>query len=265
IAIENLIIRAIEEKTYTDADVFYFNERWHCFDAHSELSDSSKEILINNLNSALLKTRDQLGKASHLIITLGTAWVYKDVKDQERVANCHKLPQKQFTKELLTESEIEESLNSIISNIRKINESARVIFTISPVRHLKDGFVANQRSKANLISAIGKIMESASSDNNLYYFPAFEIMLDELRDYRFYAEDMVHPNNLAIDYIWKKFKSVWISEKADSVMKVVQEIQKGLAHRPFNEQAEQYQLFLKSLNEKILALKKECPFMNFEI
>ncbi|MGB5228126.1 MAG: GSCFA domain-containing protein, partial [Eudoraea sp.] len=119
IAIENLIIRAIEEKTYTDADVFYFNERWHCFDAHSELSDSSKENLLRNLNSALLDTRNQLGKATHTIITLGTAWVYKDVKAQKRVANCHKLPQKQFTKELLTESEIEESLNSIISNIRK--------------------------------------------------------------------------------------------------------------------------------------------------
>ena len=265
IAIENLIIRAIEEKGYSDADVFYFNERWHCFDSHSDLSDPFKENLLSNLNSALLNTRNQLGEASHIIITLGTAWVYKDVETHKRVANCHKLPQKQFTKELLTESEIEVSLKRIILKLRKVNESASVIFTISPVRHLKDGFVENQRSKANLISAIGKIMESASSNNNLYYFPAFEIMLDELRDYRFYAEDMVHPNNLAIDYIWKKFKSVWISEKADSVMKVVQEIQKGLAHRPFNEKAEQYQLFLKSLEEKISHLKKEYPFMNFDI
>ncbi|MGB5430803.1 GSCFA domain-containing protein [Eudoraea sp.] len=265
IAIENLIIRAIEEKAYADADVFYFNERWHCFDSHSDLSDPSKENLLSNLNSALLNTRNQLGEASHIIITLGTAWVYKDVETHKRVANCHKLPQKQFTKELLTESEIEVSLKRILLKLRKVNKNASVIFTISPVRHLKDGFVENQRSKANLISAIGKIMESASSDNNLYYFPAFEIMLDELRDYRFYAEDMVHPNNLAIDYIWKKFKSVWISEKADSVMKVVQEIQKGLAHRPFNEQAEQYQLFLKSLEEKISHLKKEYPFMNFDI
>ncbi|WP_297704930.1 GSCFA domain-containing protein [uncultured Eudoraea sp.] len=265
IAIENLIIRTIEDKAYADADVFYFNERWHCFDSHSDLSDPSKENLLSNLNSALLNTRNQLGEASHIIITLGTAWVYKDVKTHKRVANCHKLPQKQFTKELLTESEIEVSLKRILLKLRKVNENASVIFTISPVRHLKDGFVENQRSKANLISAIGKIMESASSDKNLYYFPAYEIMLDELRDYRFYAEDMVHPNNLAIDYIWKKFKSVWISEKADSVMKVVQEIQKGLAHRPFNEQAEQYQLFLKSLEEKISHLKKAYPFMKFDI
>lgn len=265
IAIENLIIRTIEDKAYADADVFYFNERWHCFDSHSDLSDPSKENLLSNLNSALLNTRNQLGEASHIIITLGTAWVYKDVETHKRVANCHKLPQKQFTKELLTESEIEVSLKRILLKLRKVNENASVIFTISPIRHLKDGFVENQRSKANLISAIGKIMESASSDKNLYYFPAYEIMLDELRDYRFYAEDMVHPNNLAIDYIWKKFKSVWISEKADSVMKVVQEIQKGLAHRPFNEQAEQYQLFLKSLEEKISHLKKEYPFMNFDI
>jgi lysophospholipase L1-like esterase len=265
IAIENLIVRAIEEKGYSDADVFYYKERWHCFDAHSDLSDPSKENLLSNLNSALLNTRNQLGKASHIIITLGTAWVYKDVKAQKRVANCHKLPQKQFTKELLTESEIEESIKRIIKKIRKVNESASVIFTISPVRHLKDGFVENQRSKANLISAVGKIMESASSNKNLYYFPAYEIMLDELRDYRFYAEDMVHPNNLAIDYIWEKFKGVWISEKADLVMNEVQEIQKGLAHRPFNKEAEQHQLFLKSLEEKISRLKKEHPFMNFDI
>lgn len=265
IAIENLIIRAIEEKAYADADVFYYNERWHCFDAHSDLSDPSKERLLSNLNSALLNTRNQLRKATQIIITLGTAWAYKDVKAQKRVANCHKLPQKQFRKELLTESEIEACLNRIILKISKVNESASVIFTISPVRHLKDGFVENQRSKANLICAVGRIMESASSNKNLYYFPAYEIMLDELRDYRFYAKDMVHPNNLAIDYIWEKFKNVWISEKADSVMKIVQEIQTGLAHRPFNKEAEQHQLFLNSLEEKISHLKKEYPFMNFDI
>ena len=265
IAIENVIIRAIEEKAYAEADVFYYNERWHCFDAHSDLSDPSKENLLSNLNSALLYTRNQLSKATHTLITLGTSWVYKDVKTQKRVANCHKLPQKQFTKELLTESEIKESLSSIISNIRKVNESATVIFTISPVRHLKDGFVENQRSKANLISAVGKIVESASSNKNLYYFPAYEIMLDELRDYRFYAEDMVHPNNLAVDYIWEKFKSVWISEMADLVMKEVQEIQKGLDHRPFNKESEQHQIFLKTLEEKISHLIKEHPFMNFDI
>jgi hypothetical protein len=265
IAIENLMIRAIEEKAYADADVFYYNERWHCFDAHSDLSDPSKKNLLSNLNSALINTRKQLGKSTHIIITLGTAWVYKDVKTQKRVANCHKLPQKQFKKELLTESEIEECLNRIILKISTVNESASVIFTISPVRHLKDGFVENQRSKANLICAIGKIVELASSNKNLSYFPAFEIMLDELRDYRFYAGDMVHPNNLAIDYIWKKFKTVWISEKAEPVMKVVQEIQKGLAHRPFNKKAEQHQLFLKSLEEKISHLKNDYPFMNFDI
>ena len=159
---------------------------------------------------------------------------------------------------------IEESLKGIIANIRKINEHASLILTISPVRHLKDGFVENQRSKANLISAVGKIMEAAEEFKNLYYFPAFEIMLDELRDYRFYAEDMVHPNNLAIEYIWEKFKNVWISEKTVSVMEAVEEIRKGLSHKPFNEDSEQHQLFLKSLNEKILEMNKKFPFMNFK-
>jgi lysophospholipase L1-like esterase len=263
-AIENFIGKSIEQKTYKAADVFNFNDCWHCFDAHSVLSDPSKEILLANLNNALLKTRDQLENATHIIITLGTAWVYKNIETQKPVANCHKLPQKNFTKELLAEEEIEESLKSIIANIRKVNKNASVIFTISPVRHLKDGFVENQRSKANLISAVGKIMEATEQFKNLHYFPAFEIMLDELRDYRFYAEDMVHPNNLAIEYIWERFKNAWIAEKAESVMKAVEEIRKGLSHKPFNEDSEQHQLFLKSLNEKILVLNKEFPFMNFK-
>ena len=263
-AIENFIVRSVEERMYETADVFNFNERWHCFDAHSDLSDPSKEQLLNNLNSALHDTRNQLENATHVIITLGTAWVYRNIETQKRVANCHKVPQKNFTKELLSKEEIEESLKQIIANIRKVNENASVIFTISPVRHLKDGFVENQRSKANLISAVGKIMEATSTNKNLHYFPAFEIMLDELRDYRFYAEDMVHPNNLAIDYIWEKFKNVWVAEKAESVMNSVEEIQKGLSHRPFNEESEQHQLFLKSLNDKISVLNKEFPFMKFK-
>jgi hypothetical protein len=263
-AIENLIARTVERRGYTDSDVFYYNERWHCFDVHSGLSDPSKEILIKNLNSALLTTRNKLNEATHIIITLGTAWVYKNVESQKRVANCHKLPQNQFTKELLSPLEIEESVQRIILNIRRVNQTASVIFTISPVRHLKDGFIENQRSKANLISAVGKIMESTLANQNVRYFPAYELMMDELRDYRFYAEDMVHPNSLAIDYIWEKFKFVWVSEKAKVVMELVQEIQKGLSHRPFNKEAEQHQIFLKSLDEKISVLKKKHPFMNFD-
>jgi len=263
-AIENLIARTVERRGYTDSDVFYYNERWHCFDVHSGLSDPSKEILIKNLNSALLTTRNKLNEATHIIITLGTAWVYKNVESQKRVANCHKLPQNQFTKELLSPLEIEESVQRIILNIRRVNQTASVIFTISPVRHLKDGFIENQRSKANLISAVGKIMESTLANQNVRYFPAYELMMDELRDYRFYAEDMVHPNSLAIDYIWEKFKYVWVSEKANIVMGLVQEIKKGLSHRPFNEEAEQHRIFLESLDEKISFLKKKYPFMKFD-
>ena len=263
-SIDNLIERAIEEANYSDADVFYTNERWHSLDAHSDLSDPSKELLLTNLNNALVNTRNQLTKATHIIITLGTAWVYRDVATQKRVANCHKLPQNQFTKELLEADEIEASLKRIISNIRKVNGQASVILTISPVRHLKDGFVENQRSKAHLVSAIGKINKSALAHKKVSYFPAYELMLDELRDYRFYAEDMVHPNSLAMDYIWEKFKYVWVSGNTEKVMKTVQDIQKGLKHVPFNESSVKHQLFLNSLKKKIAKLKKEYTFMNFD-
>jgi len=257
LVIEKLIIKAIKKKTYSEEDIFFLNERWHCFDAHSELSNPSKEELLEKLNSGLQKTYQQLIKSTHIVITLGTAWVYRNSKTNSVVANCHKVPQKEFSKELLSAAEIQKSLENTIEGIKAINKNAQFIFTVSPVRHLKDGFIENQRSKAHLITAIHQITKA-------YYFPSYEIMMDELRDYRFYKADMVHPNQVAIDYIWEKFVKVWISPDAHSAMKKVDEIQKGLKHRPFNPQSEQHQTFVKSFEKKITYLQEEYPFMNFD-
>lgn len=251
-AIEKLITNAINNEKYTEDDIFQLNERWHCFDAHSDLSSTSKNELLENLNSEIETTSKKLTEASHLIITLGTSWVYRFIETDTIVGNCHKVPQKKFLKSLLSVEEIFASLENICTLVKAINSNINIIFTVSPVRHLKDGFVENSQSKAHLLSAIHQLVDKR---NQLYYFPSYEIMLDDLREYRFYNSDMIHPNETAINYIWEQFQQVWINENTASIMKKVDAIQKGLAHKPFNLNSEQHQKFLKGINLKIKDLE----------
>jgi len=253
IAIETLITNAINQKEYTEKDIFHLNECWHCFDAHSDLSSTDKYELLNNLNTTIEETSKKLKEATHLIITLGTSWVYRFIEKDTIVGNCHKVPQKKFLKELLSVKKIIISLENITTLIKSINPKLSIIFTVSPVRHLKDGFAENSQSKAHLLAAIHQIV---NPKNQVFYFPSYEILLDDLRDYRFYNSDMIHPNETAINYIWDQFKIVWISEKATKTMKEVDTIQKGLSHKPFNPASKQHQQFLTDLEKKITSLKK---------
>jgi len=182
LAIEKLITNAINEKEYTDEDVFFHNERWYCFDTHSRLSAVSKEILVGNLNKTAKQTKTYLKESTHIIITLGTSWVYRYIETDAVVANCHKVPQKKFLKELLSVDAIVESIEGFLSVLKTVNPDLTIIFTVSPIRHIKDGVIQNQQSKAHLISAIHQVVEPRK---RLHYFPSYEIMLDELRDYRF--------------------------------------------------------------------------------
>ena len=249
------------QELFTEKDVFFHNERWHCFDIHSDLSNSNKKQFLENLNKILKSSIQQLIDSTHIIITYGTSWVYRNNESQEIVANCHKVPQKQFTKELLSVETIEKSIQNTLNLIQKINPNCQVIFTISPVRHIKDGFVENQRSKAHLFAALHKTFDFRLS--TLSYFPSYEIMMDELRDYRFYAEDMLHPSQIAIDYIWERFKEASISETVYTTMDVAETIQKSLLHRPFNPDSESHQKFVANLKEKITKLVAQYPFMKF--
>tara|TARA_R110002126_G_scaffold240614_3_gene384237 strand:- start:96 stop:1055 length:960 start_codon:yes stop_codon:yes gene_type:complete len=261
LAIEKLIDKAVNKAFFTEQDIFNENERWHCFDAHSDISAVSKENILGNLNEAIYQSHSQLSKSSHIIITLGTAWVYRKKSTQQVVANCHKVPQANFTKELLDCKTIIQSLERMVTLVRSINPSAKFIFTVSPVRHLKDGFVENQVSKAHLISAIHEVTKR----DEVSYFPSYEIMMDELRDYRFYTKDMVHPNEIAVDYIWEKFCEVWIDDSVSNTMNKVDEIQRGLRHRAFNSDGKAHQIFLTSLNGKIAYIKRIYPFMDFKL
>ena len=260
LAIENLITRAINKDYYLDSDLTYNNEQWSCLDAHSKLNNASKEVLLTELNIEIDNTHQQLKDATHVVITLGTSWVYRHIASDVIVANCHKLPQKQFLKELLSIEQIAESLDAVFSLIKSVNPKVSVLFTVSPVRHIKDGFIENTRSKSHLLAAIHQVVEPRKQS---HYFPSYEIMMDELRDYRFYNIDMLHPSMLAVDYIWKKFKMVWFSEDALKISETVESIQTKKAHRPFNSSSEAHQQFLKKLQSEIDDLSVQYPHIFF--
>ena len=265
VSIEKLIRRSIEKRKFTENDIFFHNDLWHCFEVHSELSNSDKDAFLESLNDLISSTNKHLSDSTHIIITLGTSWVYRLRQAQSDsdgvVANCHKVPQKEFTKELLSIQQIEESIESIISLVHSVNPNCKFIFTVSPVRHIKDGFIENTLSKAHLISAIHKIINHHPLPNT--YFPAYEIMMDELRDYRFYGEDMLHPNQTAIDYIWIQFFQNYISESEFGLMNDICSIQKGLNHRPFNPNTKSHQKFLEATKIKIGKIQEKLQHIHF--
>ena len=260
LAILDLLKRAQNRIGYNQKDLFFSNGYWQSYSAHSRLNNQSKKDIISDLNSAVLSTKTQLMAASHVVLTFGSAWVYTFIKSQTIVANCHKQPQKEFKKSLLSIDQLNESLESIISILKSFNPKMTIIFTISPVRHLKDGFVENNHSKSQLISALHPIV---SSSENTHYFPSFELVMDELRDYRFYKDDMMHPNQLAIDYIWERFQSSWIESDVKLTMNEVSRLQKGLDHKPFNPSSKAHIAFLSNLSKGVDTLVCKYPFMKF--
>ena len=260
VAIEKLITRAVNQTWFTSKDVFLQNEQWHCFLAHSKLSNTSEEDLISALNSALEKLRFSLLEASHVVFTFGTAWVYKHLEKDTIVANCHKVPQKEFVKQLLSPDDVSDVLLGIETKLRTINPTCSIINTVSPVRHIKDGLIANSRSKAHLIAGVQEIV---SPEKLNYYFPSYEIMMDELRDYRYYKEDLIHPNQTAIAIIWNAFTGSWICPETAALQKKIATIQSGMLHTPFNENSKAHIHFKKDLETKISEIKEQLPWATF--
>jgi|SRR5690554_160843 len=242
LAIQKILEKTLQQIPFTEDDVFFHNELWHCFDVHSEFSSADKNQLLEQLNRELSETKKALENSTHIIITLGTSWVYQYNLTGEIVANCHKVSQKEFTKKLLSSERITESLERIIS----LFSDKKIIFTISPVRHIKDGFFENNVSKSTLFVALQQVLSE-----NVNYFPSYEIVMDELRDYRFFSEDMLHPNQIAIDYIWERFAENYFCENALKTFKEIDAIQKALNHKPFNPNTQAHKKFVESTQKRI--------------
>ncbi len=223
---------------------------FHHYDLHSDLSKLKKDDLLEHANFSLKHIGAQLPQTSIIIYTFGTSFVYELKETGEIVANCHKVPSNNFNRRLLTIEEIVQAFEANYANVKGTNPYARFILTVSPVRHQKDSFEQNNVSKSILRLACEQMV---SKFDDVEYFPAFEIMMDELRDYRFYAEDMLHPSPLASDYIWQKFQDVYFDDKQKQFILKWDKIRSALAHKPFNKESEQHQLFI----HKTISLLKE--------
>ncbi|MEO5984260.1 MAG: GSCFA domain-containing protein [Ferruginibacter sp.] len=266
VSIAQSINSYIDQKIYSKDELFYNNEIWCSWKHHSRFSGLDNETVLHNINKSQKQASEFLQQSHWLLITLGSAFVYE--KDGEKaddrygnvVANCHKVAADKFKRYLLSAGEITNLLKSMISRVKQYSPAIKIIFTISPVRHLRDGFVENNRSKAALIQSVHNLID----DTSIFYFPAYELIIDDLRDYRFYAEDMVHPNYQATNYVWEKFMATCIDGRSREIMKEILVINSAINHRPFNPLSEQHKLFVNTHLNKISALIVKYPYMDFD-
>lgn len=260
-SIHQALLRLMNPKPYNLDDLFFHQGLWHSFEHHSRFSNASKIQALKTMNDELLKGAHRLNNAKWIFVTFGTTSIYKEINSQHLVANCHKVPEKHFFKQTLTESEIVSSFVSLIETLHHNNPSLQWIFTVSPIRHWKDGAHENQLSKATLLLAIHQLQQTFPF---VHYFPAYEIMMDELRDYRFYAEDMLHPSPFAIEFIWEKVLQKVIDEQAIPIIKEICSIQKALAHRSFHPNSTADIQFKQKTQERMRKLQSIYPFVQFE-
>jgi len=259
ISISHSLVSYINNKQYTKDELFYENELWNSWQHHSHFSHPNQDECLRLINQSQLEANIFLKDANWLLITLGSAFVY-ELESKEVIANCHKVPTDKFNKKLLTADEVMPGLNNTIQQLNAFNPSLKIIFTISPVRHLRDGFVENNRSKAVLIQAVHQLINQS---DKLFYFPAYELVIDDLRDYRFYAEDMVHPNYAATNYVWDKFVTTCIDGPSQQLMKEINVINAAKNHKPFNPTSAQHKKFLQTNLEKVNKLQQAYPYINF--
>jgi hypothetical protein len=242
-----LSIFKILSPTYTQADERLYvqnQEAWVHYDFHSQFSDDTKENLKTTLVNTFAKVQSSMLNAQCLVLTLGTSLIYKLLNPQVYVANCHKMPKNLFEKELLSVKDICKSFAILHQELTTNNPELRIILTVSPVRHTKDGMAENQVSKSILRAACHYL---TTDYENVEYFPAYEVMMDDLRDYRFYKPDMIHPNEVAEEYIFERFLETYFEQNLKDFVKTWQPIRKALNHRPFNEKSASHQQFLRKL------------------
>jgi hypothetical protein len=253
------IERLIEGKIFGEDELFFFNDNWHSFMHHSRFSFPDKRICLQQINKRLELSTEFIRSAHTLILTFGTAWVFYHELTNQPVANCHKMPSGNFNRRILDIDSVVNDYENLFSSLKKLNEKLNIILTVSPVRHLKDGAEENQLSKSILLVAVHELCRKGYAT----YFPAYEIVLDDLRDYRFYESDMVHPSDQAIEYIFEKFSNSWLNEDAIKLNVQIMDIKKATRHHPIFPDSKSFQTFSKNYLKKIAALEKQYSFLDF--
>lgn len=256
----SLLDRAMEGTVFGDDDALEYAGLWHNLSLGSLCSELSQEALVSQSNHRLSCLRERLQTAQVLLITWGTAWVYKFLAQDRLVANCNKIPAAQFDRFRLSPTEIVAPWEQVIEKLKNFNPSLRILFTISPVRHLKDGSHGNQLSKSTLLLACDSLCQSFKQ---VAYFPAYELLLDDLRDYRFYDRDLVHPNDLAVEYISERFIDTYFSSDTQAIMQDIMQLKRALAHRPLHAEDPAHSAFLVKQAHLLERLQKEHPAIDF--
>lgn len=257
-SVASSLVSYIQPRIYTGDDLVYLNELWQSWQHHSQFSNIDKEACLRGINGSQERAHAFLKEAKWLIITLGSSFSYR-LQDGAPVANCHRAPAQTFTKHLMTIEETKTALDSALYQLFYFNKDLKVIFTVSPVRHIRDGVVENNRSKARLIEAVHHLVNKF---DRLYYFPAYELVIDVLRDYRFYDIDMVHPNYPATQFVLEKFVQACIDEPGRKLLEEVKKIVIARRHKPFQPATQAHKKFLEDYRTKTEELSRAYPFLD---
>jgi len=253
VSISNAILRLLDGSPFVKDDLFEYNGLWHSYMHHGRFSGVSADDVLPGINSHLEMGSQYIRNAGFLFITLGSAWIYELKTTGVVVANCHKVPATEFRRFRLSLGETVESLRSALDKLWEINSEIKVILTVSPIRHTSDGAIENQLSKSVLLLAVDALVKGYGS-GRCAYFPSYELVMDELRDYRFYAGDMVHLSPVAIQFVWEKFAEVTIDKESTEIMAGIFAINKAIEHKPFNKITKEHLAFLEKTRNKLLTI-----------
>jgi hypothetical protein len=261
LSVRNSLGLLLNNYQFQAEDLFFHKGQWHSFQHHSSFSNANAELALEGIKASLQQARAVLTKTNVLMLTFGTAWVYELKQQGGLVSNCHQLPASRFKRRRLEVQEIVAQLQPVFNYLKKQLPALQILLSVSPVRYLKDGFKEHQISKSILLLAVNNLVENASF---VHYFPSYEILIDDLRDYRFYKEDMIHPSALAISYVWDCFEKSLLSTKEQSLRKKLVKIRKSLSHRSIQPNSVAHQHFVHAQLKSIRALLHKYPYLPLE-
>jgi hypothetical protein len=259
LSISDSLFSYIENKPFDEENLFELDGLWRSWKHHSSFSATNKKNILEKINATRTGAHAFLKEANFLIITLGTAFNYQLKNESRNIANCHKAPANFFEKKLLSVDEIVPGFLSVVAALEIFNPSLKIIFTVSPVKHVRDGVVENNRSKARLIEMAHSLSEQKQ---NTFYFPSYELVTDILRDYRFYKNDLVHPNETAINFVFERFCDSLLNDEEKKISKKIEDILKAVNHKPFAKESKAHQKFITMQLKKIYEIEKEHPFLD---
>ena len=261
VSIARALQRLLSGEPFTREELFRHNGLWHSYMHHGRFSHADPVTALQGINDRFNQSATNLRTADFLFITLGTAWIYELKSTGKAVANCHKVPANEFRRFRLTVQEAVEHLKDALEALFEVNPGIHVVLTVSPIRHLKDGAHGNQVSKSVLLLAADALARGFGADR-YSYFPSYEIVMDELRDYRFYAEDMTHISDVAIRYIWSRFAESLIDSESREMAKSIESVIRAVEHRPFNRLTPEHLTFLRKTEEKVIEILNNNPYIH---